>query len=76
MHLNVPRIDGFSPAQLLFGRKQFTSVPADKSHYKLYDPGSAQAERDKAFHTVSRYHDGHKTFFYKKDVLFYEVSNL
>ena len=25
---NIPRADGFSPAQLLFGRRQFTALPA------------------------------------------------
>ena len=30
---NIPRSDGFSPAQLLFGRKQFTALPAEDSHY-------------------------------------------
>jgi len=39
---NVPRTDGYSPAQLLFGRRQFTSVPAGRDHYLMYDVLDAQ----------------------------------
>ena len=57
---NIPRTDGYSPAQLLFGRKQFTSVPSTQGHYQPYKPAPAQAKRNKAFHTAARYHDEHK----------------
>ena len=42
---NIPRSDGFSPAQLLFGRKQFTALPAEDSHYTFYDPATAQKQK-------------------------------
>ena len=59
---NIPRTDGFSPAQLMFGRKQFTSVPATESHYHPYNPATAQAGRDKAFHSAEKHHNQHKAF--------------
>ena len=59
---NIPRTDGFSPAQLLFGRKQFTSVPATESHYHQYNPAAAQAGREKAFHNATKHHNEHKAF--------------
>ena len=44
---NIPHADGYSPAQLLFGRCQFTSLPAMPCAYDFYDIEAAQASRDK-----------------------------
>ena len=43
----VPRQGGYSPAQLLFGRKQFPGLPAISKHYTFYDVESAQAIKDR-----------------------------
>ena len=56
---NIPRKDGYSPAQLLMGRKQFTQLPAAPAHYQFYDPARAQVNKDKAF---QRSHDQHTSF--------------
>ena len=54
---NIPRADGYSPAQLLFGRRQFTSLPAMASAYDFYDIEAAQASRDKVFNSHLAHHD-------------------
>ena len=59
---NIPRSDGYSPAQLLFGRKQFTALPAEDSHYTFYDPATAQQRKDKTFQRAGHYFDEHKAF--------------
>ena len=60
---NIPRKDGYSPAQLLMGRKQFTQLPAAPVHYEFYDPASAQVSKDKAFDAAQKAHDQHASFF-------------
>ena len=59
---NIPRKDGYSPAQLLMGRKQFTQLPAAPAHYEFYDPARAQVSKDKAFEAAQRAHDQHTSF--------------
>ena len=39
---NVPRQDGYSPAQLLFGRRQLTGLPMLPCQFNLYDVKSAK----------------------------------
>jgi len=48
---NVPRLDGFSPAQLFFGRRQFTKVPCHNSQFNYID-GEAAKEAKKKEKTV------------------------
>ena len=43
---NVPRNDGYSPAQLLFGRKQKTSLPVLEKKYEIYDISEANQAKD------------------------------
>ena len=59
---NIPRKDGYSPAQLLMGRKQFTQLPAAPVHYEFYDPANAQVSKDKAFDAAQKAHDQHASF--------------
>ena len=54
---NIPRADGFSPAQLLFGRRQFTALPAVSQAYGFYDIEAAQKNRDKIFNSHIPSHD-------------------
>ena len=54
---NIPRADGFSPAQLLFGRRQFTALPAVSQAYSFYDIEEAQKSRDKIFNSHIPSHD-------------------
>ena len=42
---NLPRADGFSPAQMFFGRRQRTELPALPSHYKEIDQDEAATAR-------------------------------
>ena len=48
---------GFSPAQLLFGRRQFTALPAVSQAYQFYDIETAQKSRDKIFSSHIPFHD-------------------
>ena len=59
---NIPRKDSYSPAQLLLGRKQFTQLPAAPAHYELYNPATAQKQKDKAFRAAEKCHDQHTSF--------------
>ena len=59
---NIPRTDGFSPAQLLFGRKQFSAVPAMPHHFNFYDRETAEKAKDNTFASSAKYHDAHKGF--------------
>ena len=54
---NIPRADGYSPAQLLFGRRQFTALPAVSQAYDFYDVQEAQKCRDKVFNSHIPSHD-------------------
>ena len=47
---NIPRATGFSPAQLLFGRRQFTNLPTSQKHYHLIDFDQAARVKDKLFY--------------------------
>ena len=59
---NIPRKDGYSPAQLLMGQKQFTQLPVAPAHYELYDPATAQEHKDKAFRAAEKCHNQHTSF--------------
>ena len=59
---NVPRSDGYSPAQLLFGRRQYTSLPVATPHHQFYDVGEAMKAKDEKFSASKECHDQHKSF--------------
>ena len=59
---NLVKSDGFSPAQLFFGRKQLTSLPAAPCHYEFYDASAAKQSKDNSFRLASQYHDRQKRF--------------
>ena len=57
---NVPRSDGYSPAQLLFGRRQRTNLPILPFQNHPINFSEAASSKD-AVHTSSTdYHDLHK----------------
>ena len=57
---NVPRSDGYSPAQLLFGRRQRTNFPILPLQNRPINFNEAASSKD-AVHTSSDdYHDLHK----------------
>ena len=57
---NVPRSDGFSPAQLLFGRAQRTSLPTLSSQITPIDFHSAASSKDAAHARAKLDHDRSK----------------
>ena len=59
---NVPRSDGFSPAQLLFGRAQRTSLPTLASQVTPVDFISAASSKDAAHMRARLDHDRSKHF--------------
>ena len=59
---NVPRSDGYSPAQLLFGRRQYTSLPSSTHHHQFYDIDAAKKAKDEKFVAAQECHDQHKSF--------------
>ena len=59
---NVPSSDGYSPAQLLFGRRQYTSLPSATHHNHFYDVDAAKKAKDEKFVAAQEFHDQHKTF--------------
>ena len=59
---NIPRTNGFSPAQLLFGRRQCTYVPSLPAHFNFYNVEEAAAARNLTHRTETLYHDQHKAF--------------
>ena len=59
---NCPRSDGFSPAQLFFGRRQVTSLPALERQYQPVNFQSAAAARDSCHSKMKDMHDQHKKF--------------
>ena len=59
---NLVKSDGYSPAQLFFGRKQLTSLPAAPCHYNFYDASAAKQSKDDSFRLASQYHDRQKRF--------------
>ena len=59
---NLPRTNGFSPAQLLFGRPQYTAVPSLPVHHRFYDIEKASAAKDRTQATDKVYHNQHKAF--------------
>ena len=59
---NIPRTNGFSPAQLLFGRPQYTALPSLPVHHQFYNIDTASAAKDATQLTEKKYHDQHKSF--------------
>ena len=57
---NVPRADGYSPAQLMFGRAQRTSLPSLPSQCAPIDFLSAASSKDAAQSRAKLYHDRSK----------------
>ena len=57
---NVPRSDGYSPAQLLFGRAQRTSLPTLPSQNTSIDFESASSSEDAAHARSKLDHDRSK----------------
>ena len=43
-------------------RKQFTQLPAAPAHYELFDPATAQRQKDKAFRAAEKCHNQHTSF--------------
>ena len=58
---NVPRQDGYSPAQLLFGRSQRTSLPTIPRQNTINFEAAAKC-KDQSQITASKHHDKHKFF--------------
>ena len=54
---NTPRVDGRSPVQLLFGRRQLTSLPTLPQHHTAVDLQEAAENKDKVFEKAKTYHD-------------------
>ena len=52
---NTPRVDGKSPVQLLFGRRQLTSLPTLPQHHAAVDLQEAAANKDKVFENCLLY---------------------
>ena len=59
---NIPRTDGYSPAQLLFGRQQYTYVPTLPIHHQFYNVSDASAAKDTKQKIDNKHHDLHKSF--------------
>ena len=59
---NCPRSDGFSPAQLFFGRRQVTSLPILEKQYHPIDLRAAAAVKDSCHNKSKQLHDQHKKF--------------
>ena len=54
---NVPRIDGYSPAQLFFGRRQLTNLPVLQKQYEQCDFSAAKKAKDSSFLKSAEYYD-------------------
>ena len=70
---NTPRKDGFSPAQMMFGRRQRTKLPCTQEAYKPIDIEEAARSRkkqrmevknqyDKTAKTLPKLHIGQKVY--------------
>ena len=57
---NVPRTDGYSPAQLLFGRRQRTNLPLLPFQNLPIDFNVAATAKDAIHSSSTSYHDLHK----------------
>ena len=57
---NVPRSDGYSPAQLMFGRAQRTSLPSLPIQHHPIDFPSAASSKDAAQSRAKLFHDRSK----------------
>ena len=61
---NVPRADGYSPAQLMFGRQQRTGLPTLPQQIQPVDFLAAAASNDDAHIRSKSYHDRSKKFLH------------
>ncbi|MEL6359074.1 MAG: DDE-type integrase/transposase/recombinase, partial [Bacteroidota bacterium] len=52
---NTPRADGYSPAQLLFGRRQKTSLPMLPHHFLPVSYQEAAQAKDKSFLNINKW---------------------
>ena len=59
---NVPRADGYSPAQLMLGRQQRTGLPTIPQQIRPIDFLSPASSKDKAHDISKSYHDRSKLF--------------
>ena len=57
---NVPRSDGYSPAQLLFGRRQRTNLPILPFQNLPIDFNEAASSKDAIHSSSAEFHDIHK----------------
>ena len=59
---NIPRTDGYSPAQLLFGKQQYMYLPTLPVHHQFCNINEASAAKDTRQKTDNAHHDLHKSF--------------
>ena len=57
---NVPCSNSYSPAQLLFGRRQKTGLPVLDKKYDMYDISAAKQAKDTSFSKSANCFDQHK----------------
>ena len=53
----MPRIDGYSPAQLFFGRRQLTNLPVLQKQYEQCDFSAAKKAKGSSFLKSAEYYD-------------------
>jgi hypothetical protein len=58
---NTPRADGYSPAQMMFGRRQRTALPTLPVHHDIIDFPSAEQSRDITAQKQLQYKNAHST---------------
>ena len=56
----MPRSDGYSPAQLFFGRRQLTNLPMLRKQYEQCDFSSAKEAKDSSFLKSAEHYDADK----------------
>ena len=56
----MPRSDGYSPAQLLFGRRQVTNLPVLEKKDDMYDISAAKQAKDASFSKSANYFNQNK----------------
>ena len=56
----MPHSDGYSPAQLFFGRRQLTNLPMLQKQYEQCDFSAAKEAKDSSFLKSAEYYDTDK----------------